>query len=75
MTETVDQRRFRWSRIHTIWLLIVLSLIPGVVIALFRDEWMALPAGVRGATYLTSAILIAAACSLILMREENRDDT
>ena len=59
-------RRRRWTRNHTIWALIVLSLIPGVVIALFRDQWLELPAGVKGAVYLTSAILIVAACSLIL---------
>jgi hypothetical protein len=59
-------RTFRWTRTHTIWTLIVLSLIPGVVIALFRNHWLEMPAGVKGAVYLTSAILIVAAVSLIM---------
>lgn len=61
-----DVRRPRWTRTHTIWALILLSLVPGGVIALFRDQWLGMPAGVKGAVYLTSAILIVAACSLIL---------
>jgi hypothetical protein len=36
------------------------------VIALFRDQWLELPRGEGRAVYLTSAILIVAACSLIL---------
>ncbi|HEX5574589.1 MAG TPA: hypothetical protein VFX42_01845 [Gemmatimonadales bacterium] len=69
-----EPRRSRWTRTHTIWLLIVLSLIPGVVIALDREQWATLPAGIRAATYLTSAILLAAACSLILLGGAHRDD-
>lgn len=72
---SAGQRRFRWTRTHTIWILIVISLMPGVVVALFRDQWLLLPAGVRGAVYLTSAILIVAACSLILTRSEQDTDT
>lgn len=60
-----DQRRARWTRTHTIWLLIVLSLSPGVVAALFRAHWATLPAGVRMSTYIMSGILISAACTLI----------
>jgi hypothetical protein len=56
----------RWTRTHTIWALILLSLSPGVVVAAFQDQWQGLPAGVRAAAYLMSAILIVAACSLIL---------
>lgn len=72
---SADQRRFRWTRTHTIWILIAFSLIPGVVVAFFRDQWVLLPAGVRGAIYLTSATLIVAACSLILTRSEQHTDT
>jgi hypothetical protein len=64
--ETDAPRPSRWTRTHTIWTLILLSLMPGVVVALFRDHWQELPAGVRAAVYLMSAILIVAACSLIL---------
>jgi hypothetical protein len=61
-----DRRPARWTRTRTIWLLIALGLSPGVVAALFRDTWTALPAGVRTASYLISVILIAAACTLML---------
>jgi hypothetical protein len=56
----------RWSRTHTIWLLMLLSLAPGGVILLDRELWTELPAGVRAATYLISTALIVAACALIL---------
>jgi hypothetical protein len=59
-------RTTRWTRTHTIWTLIFLSLLPGVVIALFRAQWLELPAGVKAAVYLTSAILVVAAYSLII---------
>ena len=65
LTELPAQRRRGWSRAHTIWLLFVLSLLPGVVIALDREAWTTLPAGVRGAVYLLSAALIVAACAMI----------
>ena len=71
----VAQQRSRWSRTHTIWLLMALSLIPGVVVALFREEWAGLPAGVRGAAYVASGILITAACLLIVMGGEKRSDS
>jgi hypothetical protein len=59
-------RSHRRASIHVVWLLIVLSLIPGGALAVFRDEWQGLPAGVQWAAYLLSAILLAAACSLAL---------
>jgi hypothetical protein len=62
----------RWTRTHTIWLLIVLSLTPGFTAAAFREGWEQLPAGVRGATILVSAILIVAAVSLIVTGGEKR---
>lgn len=58
-----------WKRSHIILFLIALSLAPGVVAALFREEWAALAAGVRLTAYVVSGILIAASCSLML-----RDD-
>jgi undecaprenyl pyrophosphate phosphatase UppP len=70
MPEAVHVRRTRWTRTHTIWALILLSLMPGVVIALFRDQWLELPAGMKGAVYLVSTILIVAACSLIITRRD-----
>jgi hypothetical protein len=56
----------RWTRTHTIWLLSLLSLIPGVIIALYRGHWEELPAGVKGAVYLTCTMLIVAVCGLIM---------
>ena len=62
----IFERPRRWSRTHTIWLLMILSLLPGVIIALDREAWTTLPAGVRAAVYVTCALLIAAACGLII---------
>ena len=64
-------RRNQWTRTHTIWTLMVLSLVPGVVIALFRDQWLEVAAGIKAAVYLTSAMLIVAAIGL-MMRADNR---
>ena len=64
-------RRNQWTRTHTIWTLIVLSLVPGVVIALFREHWLEMAAGIKAAVYLISAMLIVAAIGL-MMREGNR---
>jgi uncharacterized membrane protein YhiD involved in acid resistance len=61
-----ERSNMQWTRSYTIWLLMLLSLLPGGVIALEREIWTALPAGVRAAVYLTSAALIAAACALII---------
>jgi hypothetical protein len=63
----------RWTRTHTIWLLIVLSLTPGITAAAFREGWERLPAGVRGAAILVSAILIVAAVSLIMAGGHKRN--
>jgi hypothetical protein len=61
-----EVRPGRWTRTHTIWTLIALSLIPGFVIALFRVHWLEVHAGVKAAVYLTSAMLIAVAAGLIM---------
>jgi hypothetical protein len=63
MSETTPKR---WTRIHTIWLLIVLSLAPAIAAAAFREGWEQLPAGVRGAAILISAMLVVAVVSLII---------
>jgi SNF family Na+-dependent transporter len=69
---TEIQRKSRWTRTHTIWLLMILSLLPGAVIALDREAWTELAAGMRAAVYLVSAALIAAACWLILRKEDKQ---
>ena len=60
----------RWTRARTIWLLITLSLSPGVAAAVARDWWAQLPAGVRLSAYVFSGILLVAACSLMLLQED-----
>lgn len=65
--------RRQWGRTHTIWLLVALSFVPGVVVALFREEWTALPAQLRAVAYFLSGVLIIAACGLIVTGGEKRD--
>jgi hypothetical protein len=69
----VAEPRPQWGRTHTIWLLIALSFVPGAMVAMFREEWMALPAQLRAVAYLLSGVLIIAACGLIVMGGEKRD--
>ena len=69
------QQKRRWTQTHTIWLLMAISLVPGAVIALGRELWTELPAGVRAATYLVSAVLIAAACGLILRGGNKQEES
>jgi hypothetical protein len=58
-----------WKRSHIIWFLIALSLVPGIVAAVFREDWAALPASVRMTAYVVSGILIVASCSLMLRED------
>jgi hypothetical protein len=44
----------------------LLSLVPGIGVALFRDHWEQAPPAIRIATYVMSGILIVAACGLIV---------
>jgi hypothetical protein len=67
-------RKSRWTRTHTIWLLMSLSLLPGALIALDRELWTQMPAGIRAAAYLVSAVLIAAACGLILWGGDKQEE-
>jgi uncharacterized membrane protein YdcZ (DUF606 family) len=73
---TVQVRPRQWTRTYTIWALIVLSLLPGVAVAMFRDHWLEMPAGVKGAVYLTSAMLIIAAIGLMMrVGDRSPDDS
>jgi hypothetical protein len=69
-----EVRRARWTRTHTIWALIVLSLLPASVIAMYRGHWLELPAGVKGAVYLISAMLIVGVVALIMSGGDRRSD-
>ena len=71
---TEVQTRSRWTQTHTIWLLMILSLLPGAVIALERELWTELPAGVRAAIYLISASLIATASWMIIRTGDKHDE-
>lgn len=67
MSETVqDAAQPRSKRSLRIWLFIILSLVPGILAAGFREEWTALAPGVRWSTYVLSFIFIVAACVQIL---------
>lgn len=63
-------RSARWTRTNTIWLLIAVSLSPGVAAAAAREWWEQLPPGVRLSAYILSGILIVAACSLMFLQED-----
>jgi DMSO reductase anchor subunit len=63
----------RWTRGHTVWTLMIVSLIPGVVIAAFRNHWEDLPDVVQLATYATCAILIMVAVGLIIAPRDEDD--
>jgi hypothetical protein len=68
-TQARAVERPAWKRSHLIWLLIALSLVPGVAATAFRPEWSGLPAGVRMTAYIVSGILIVAACAVILRED------
>ena len=65
-------RSSRWTRARVIWILLLLSLSPGLVAATFRERWEQLPPGVHLSVYLLSAVLLVVACSLILMSRQPR---
>lgn len=63
----------RWTRTRTIWTLMLLSLMPGIGVSLFRGYWEEqVPPAVRIATYVISGILIVAACGLIITTSDTR---
>jgi hypothetical protein len=66
-------RTSRWTRAHTIWTLMIVSLIPGVVIASFRNHWEDLPNVVQIATYAACAIIIMVAVGLIIAPRDEED--
>ena len=66
-------RAMRWTRGHTVWALIIASLIPGVIIAVFRNHWQDLPRIAQMATYTICAILIMVAVGLIIAPREEDD--
>jgi hypothetical protein len=68
-------RAARWTRSHTAWALTIASLIPGVIIAAYRNHWEDLPGAVRIGTYAFCAILIMIVVGLIIApRDEDDED-
>jgi hypothetical protein len=63
--------RPRSRRIQVSWLLFALGFVPWVALMVVPEWWRGLPAGVQGAAYLVSMILVVGACNLIL---EPRDE-
>jgi hypothetical protein len=57
-----------------VWALIIASLIPGVIIAAFRNHWEDLPGAVRIGTYAFCAILMMIVVGLIIVPREEGDD-
>jgi hypothetical protein len=67
-------RECRWTRAHAVWALSVASLIPGVIIAAFRNHWEDLPGVVQIGTYAFCAILIMVVVGLIMVPRDEGDD-
>ena len=81
MSDTIDRtpdagaRPPRWTRTHTVWTLIALSLLPGAAAGVAREWWHQLPAGIRLSAYILSGILLVSACSFLVLPDgAGRDD-
>ena len=59
-------RRRGWGRNHLIWLLLTLSLVPGLIAAAAPEAWATLSQPVRTAAYIISGLLIAAGVGMTL---------
>jgi hypothetical protein len=66
-------RERRWTLANTAWALIIASLIPGVIIAAFRNHWEDLPRVVQIGTYALCAILIMIIVGLIMVPSQGDD--
>jgi hypothetical protein len=67
MVERSLQRKIR----RLFWLLISVSLVPGIALVVSPDRWLLLPPGVQWSAYLFSIILMFAAFSLRLSQVGN----
>ena len=54
------------TRTRMIWILLILSLSPGLIAAGFREQWHELPSAVHWTAYGFAAVLLGSACILIL---------
>jgi hypothetical protein len=55
---------------HLIWLLAVLSLLPGLIAATAREFWTGLPDPFRWTSYALSGLFMIVAVGLIVTRKE-----
>jgi hypothetical protein len=62
----IVERSLQGKICRLFWLLIAISLIPGIALVLSPERWQLLPPGVQWSAYLVSIILMFAAFSLRL---------
>ena len=58
----------RWTRTHTIWLLIAVALIPALLVGAVFDGWEGAPAVLRGIVLAGAPVCTLAAVYLIIAR-------
>lgn len=59
---------FRWNRTHTIWLLIVVALVPAALVRAVFGGWEAAPTILRWTVLVAGPLCTLAAVSLIIAR-------
>jgi hypothetical protein len=64
--ESPAPARRRFGRGHLIWVLLALSLLPGLAAAAAPEAWATVPAPVRMASYAVSGVLIAVGVGMIV---------
>jgi hypothetical protein len=65
-SQSPEPPRRRWGRSHLIWLLLALSLVPGLFAGAAPEAWATLSQPVRAAAYVVSGLLIAAGVGMIV---------
>ncbi len=59
---------FRWTRTHTIWLLMALALVPAALVRAVFGGWETAPAMLRWIVLVAGSVCTIAAVSLIVAR-------
>lgn len=60
---------FRWTRTHTIWLLIAVALVPAALVGAVFGGWEAAPAILRWIVLVAGPVCTLAAVYLIVARQ------
>ena len=63
---------FRWTRTHTIWLLMAVALVPAALIRGVFGDWEASPAILRWIVLVAGPVATLAAVYLIIARHPDR---